>query len=248
MRNRFTMGETGGSRRGVTLVELLVVVAILAMLLATMVPLLSTVREQARRTACQANLRSVAQGWRLYVQDAGCFPFDDSETGAPPVDLFFGGKNSGAIRPAGMKRIDRFVNPYVGADQDDPTTTGVFACPSDRGLQGSGPWITKDTTTYDTIGNSYAANQELFSRGPGEGISHGLRLNDVRAPESSVVLVGDFMMRGKGRPDWPHHGYWHDKLDQEVNIGFLDGHAALVRLEPGRESTAAYRYSVRWAR
>src|SRR5437764_603629 len=81
------------ARRAFSLIELLVVVAILAMLIATLLPSLAAAREQARRTACAANLRTVAQGWRMYVQDQNGFPVDLGPPGAPLLELFYGGKS-----------------------------------------------------------------------------------------------------------------------------------------------------------
>jgi prepilin-type N-terminal cleavage/methylation domain-containing protein len=54
-------------RRAFTLIELLVVVAIIALLVAILLPSLSKAREQARRSACAANLHSVGQAISIYA-------------------------------------------------------------------------------------------------------------------------------------------------------------------------------------
>jgi prepilin-type N-terminal cleavage/methylation domain-containing protein len=53
--------------RGFTLVELLVVVAIIAVLVAILLPSLSKARDRARRTSCGVNLRSLAQAELTYA-------------------------------------------------------------------------------------------------------------------------------------------------------------------------------------
>jgi len=52
-----------------TLIELLVVISIIALLMAILLPSLGKAREQARRAACMANLRSIGQGIFLYAND-----------------------------------------------------------------------------------------------------------------------------------------------------------------------------------
>jgi prepilin-type N-terminal cleavage/methylation domain-containing protein len=51
--------------RGFTLVELLVVVATIAVLRAVLMPALQHVKEQAKGVACQSNLRRRALVWAL---------------------------------------------------------------------------------------------------------------------------------------------------------------------------------------
>jgi prepilin-type N-terminal cleavage/methylation domain-containing protein len=58
-----------------TLIELLVVIAIIALLVALLIPMLAKAREFARLVTCQANMRSVGQGFQFYVQQRqGRFP------------------------------------------------------------------------------------------------------------------------------------------------------------------------------
>ena len=61
-------------RRAFTLIEVLVVIAILAVLVALLVPALSRAKESGRRTACLNNLRQLGLAALLYADDEGSFP------------------------------------------------------------------------------------------------------------------------------------------------------------------------------
>jgi prepilin-type N-terminal cleavage/methylation domain-containing protein/prepilin-type processing-associated H-X9-DG protein len=55
--------------RGFTLIELLVVIAIIAILAAILFPVFARARSQARKASCSSNLRQMALGTLMYVQD-----------------------------------------------------------------------------------------------------------------------------------------------------------------------------------
>ncbi len=134
-RSRRHAGATG---RGFTLVELLIVIAIVAVLAAILFPLFARAREAGRRTRCLANLRQIGVAFEMYTQDYDeCFP----NTGDPY--LWMG------------RRWRWPVQPYLGyaarrdpAAPDDPNRSvaagaHILNCPSDP--QAATKW---DSTSY----------------------------------------------------------------------------------------------------
>lgn len=70
--------------KGFTLLELLVVVAILALLAALLLPALARAKNQAQTTHCVSNLHQLGVALNLYTQDANAYPLATSNgiTGA----------------------------------------------------------------------------------------------------------------------------------------------------------------------
>jgi prepilin-type N-terminal cleavage/methylation domain-containing protein len=59
------------ARRGFTLIEMLVVIAIIAILAGILLPVFSTVRERGRQATCKANLSQLALAEEMYRQNNG---------------------------------------------------------------------------------------------------------------------------------------------------------------------------------
>ena len=60
--------------RGFTLIELMIVVAIIAILAGILIPNFVTARSQAQTAACESNLRAIATALELYYTDNQVYP------------------------------------------------------------------------------------------------------------------------------------------------------------------------------
>ncbi len=76
LRLKLRLSYNKTSQSGFTLIEVLVVIAIISLLMGILIPVLSKVKYQARLTICASNLRQVGLAIQLYADDYdGLIPF-----------------------------------------------------------------------------------------------------------------------------------------------------------------------------
>ncbi len=114
MKSHFKWDTTKGIRRrsGFTLVELLVVIAIIGVLVALLLPAVQSAREAGRRAQCLNNLRQMALGMLLYVDQHKSLPSGSTgpfEDGFPEA---FREPNSGCC-PFGHFGWPALILPFI---------------------------------------------------------------------------------------------------------------------------------------
>ena len=203
--------------------ELLVVIAVVALLAALVLPGLGSAREKGRQTDCLNNLRQVNLAVRFYAED------DADSLPVLPVPNPY---------PNGIGAYyKQLVKGYLGLTGPASPAEKVFTCPSDRVICSQ---VGHAFTSYTFNG---------YEVGPGaiERIT-GQKLGSIKTP-SKAVLVGEWPAFFGG--SW-HPPVNQDYPDARNVLSFVDGHARLTRIfwdglpdsDPGAyEPPAGYEYN-----
>ena len=181
--------------RAFTLIEVLVTIAVIAILVGLLVPSLSGVRHTARATACGAQLRSLGTAWSMYANDFAERAMPLAYTSAADVGpggmarYWWGSHGSAATPPDHGKG---FLSPYLDANLSERS---VFQCPGQKWgtYVPQGPGARWPTSTYGY--NGYFLSP---SKTPGYDAVIGnrpwQRVGDLRQP-SSLFVFADAMIR-----------------------------------------------------
>lgn len=191
------------SRDGFTLVELLVVVAILALLAALLFPVLSKARERGRDAGCISNLAQIGKAMAPYAADHDdCLPY-----GPGAVEKYQSVPAAGGADPfLSLPTVEAVLAPYGVGPR-------LLRCPRDVFYMGPDPRTEnrefvhdRSSSFFQRAGTSYA----LVHSGP-QGVR---RLADAPSPSQNAL----------GFDAAPFHGD-----EDRFSVVYRDLH---VRIEP----------------
>jgi prepilin-type processing-associated H-X9-DG protein len=190
-------------RRGITLIELLAVIAIVVVMLALMLPGVRASREAARRIQCVNNLKQLSLGVMNYHLALGVLPPIGDSAGH---DLGMKAR----LLPY-IERQDLYNTLNVSRSPDDPahftvrtTQIGTLVCPSDRSLPGGKATLGSvsaqiGNTSYPNNIGTYLQNHGGKFDGPAYELGGGIRgepvtLKMVTDGTSSTVIFAEWLL------------------------------------------------------
>jgi prepilin-type N-terminal cleavage/methylation domain-containing protein len=222
-------------RRGFTLVELLAVIATIAILAALLLPILSKAKIKAQRTACSSNLRQLGFAWLLYSAE-----------------------NNSALVPSYPSQPEVWVQ----GDMTRPNEAGnaalirqgklfhysqnvsIYHCPTDPGQSFSGTRVT-------TV-RSYSMNSFMGARNPSlppvpetaeNYVSFFAKESDLRRPSELWVLLdedersindGFFVTDPTGHMWIDFPAVSQHRHNFSFGLSFADGHSEVWRHSDAR--------------
>ncbi len=238
-------------QKAFTLVELLVVIGIIAILAALFLPVLKSGEGKSKRTVCLGNLKQLALGIHMYVDDNG-------SAGNPAVT------NSPFLSFTNYREL---INNYVGVKGAPSPQDRIFACPADRffydlSRNGRGYVAEPLHEQAEHAFTSYAFNAGEFTTPPGTNApattNHyglaGQKLDLILHPTTTVLLaeMPAFLPYSWHEPKVPlstDNAKFNDAKDV---IGFVDGHASYLKIYfDGTKTAWAYNppagYDYQWS-
>ncbi|MDL5048207.1 type II secretion system protein [Oscillatoria amoena NRMC-F 0135] len=178
-----------------TLLELLVTVAVIAVLIAITIPVVMKARERAQITKSASNLRQVYTAFMMYIGDHNDMSFWRGKTGSTPdyvategMDWFVhGGKpdgNNDSQEGLFNKYNPRPLNSYMGNNLE------IFRHPSDRRALA----MLGGQTHYDAYGNDYAFNSLGYPGIWDKGLS-GESFSNIQLPGLTILFLEAHLLK-----------------------------------------------------
>jgi len=224
-------------KKAFTLIEMLAVIAVIAILTALLLPVLSKAKEKGRRIACLNNVRQMVIGSYIFAEE--------DEEGRLTGSLLTGGPlmvddDLNWLYPAYIKNLDTFICPstrnYIRPDKFFPALVeGVILTRlDDLTDNASNPGPVRGHS-YEVFGAWHSSptyprkTQAAVLTYRHRKASSGL-FGVVAGPSQTWLILDADDLKGPPSP-WDNEN-WPDAIDNHgsagVNVGFCDGHAEWI--------------------
>ena len=228
--------------RKFTLIELLIVVAIIGILVSILMPSLGKARKAARKAVCLSNNRQLSVASNLFTKDnKGYFVPNRGGSDFEPA-----GKNgTDSYFNTSFRNIsNRLLNQYLGGPFTDGDEVPITHCPEDNNTAVQG---------HSFSGSSYPFNigTPMGSKGQatmtwGTGANKSNLVDAVESP-SRFLIISEMGMRtyskGNGNANKLH--YFHTEYgDSRWVAAFADGHTAFINAQYRRKVAEDYTYLI----
>lgn len=242
-------------RFGLTLIELILVIGIIAVLFALLAPSLQKSRLQAKAAVCMSNIRQLNSIFAMYVNDSSRFPygFDNPLPLNPPAGGY-----------AGLSQYDRrgwwWFNYLGGFYKKSLGVKTVLQCPSKQ--------LQQTALKSDILCGNYGVNLSICKMSTGNAdpnfVGKPKELSEIPHPAQTLLIVdsgyaiiswqhaADFPSAALGstpiedtayipglsinrqrqlKPEQEIDALYGRHPQMTVNVGFVDGHVARTKAE-----------------
>ncbi len=194
-------------RCGFTLIEMLVVMALIAIFTAILFPVFTQVREKARQRVCGSNLQQIGTAAALYRQDYdGRFPLAVTVASRRFPDVWAASPFYADIQT--LPLLPDILQTYCHSRE-------IFRCPSDAGL----PATVQNPAVYPSV---YAVNSMSYYF-----YGESFALYDL--PEYLVINPSEEPYLTDTADPWhTSYAFGSDYFSLKGNALYLDGHVKFV--------------------
>jgi prepilin-type processing-associated H-X9-DG protein/prepilin-type N-terminal cleavage/methylation domain-containing protein len=213
---RLCYGSCRRARRGFTLIEIIIVIAVLMLLAGVLFPVFGRVRERGRQATCVSQLRQIGQAIQMYANDNG---------------QFYPARLPGEIVERAECGWAEKIYPYTKSTQ-------VFWCPTYSHGEFRPGCPESDTTEGNTPEALYKWDGSYDLNGihiPDRPAVHASR---IREPSNTILAVdgsGGFVTHASADPGNIDQGIgsWRalSRHNGGGNVSFFDGHVKWLSLE-----------------